>query len=78
MAGEFGGDGEGAGLEAFDGRSVRLDEVDDGRVAPGEVVEGGTAVLAAGGDGDADAGYLRVDFEVGLAAYGDAGASGVP
>ena len=73
---EFGGDGEGAGLQAFDGFAVGLDEVEDGGVAAGEVVEGGAAVLAAGADGDADAGDLGVDFEVGFAADGDAGCVG--
>ena len=73
---EFGGDGEGAGFESFDGVAVGLDEVEDGGVAAGEVVEGGAAVLAAGGDGDADAGDFGVDFEVGFAADGDAGGVG--
>lgn len=44
----------------------------------GEVVEGGAAVFAAGGDGDADAGDLGVDFEFGLAADCEEGVSGVP
>lgn len=75
---EFGGDGEGAGFEVFDCVAVCLDQVEGGGVAAGEVVEGGAAVFAAGGDGDADAGDFGVDFEAGFAADGDAGASGVP
>lgn len=78
VAGEFGGDGEGAGFEFFDGFAVALDEVEDGVVAACEVLEGGAAVGAAGADGDADAGDLGVDFEAGFAADGDAGVSGVP
>ena len=76
VSGEFGGDGEGAGLQFFDGVAVGLDEVEDGGVAAGEVVEGGAPVGAAGADGDADAGDLGVDFEVGFAADGDAGGVG--
>lgn len=75
---EFGADGEGAGFEAFDCVAVCLGEVEGGGVAAGEVVECGSAVFAAGGDGDADAGDFGVDFEAGFAADGDAGASGVP
>lgn len=70
--GEFGGDGEAAGLQAFDCLAVAFDQVEDGGVAAGEVVEGGAAVGAAGGDGDADPGDLGVDLEAGLAADGDA------
>ena len=76
VSGEFGGDGEGAGFEFFDGVAVALDEVEGGGVAAGEVGEGGAAVGAAGADGDADAGDLGVDFEVGFAADGDAGGVG--
>lgn len=70
---EFRADGEGAGFEAFDGVSVGLHEVHGRRVAAGEVGEGLASVGAAGADGDADAGDLGVDFEVGFAADGDAG-----
>lgn len=76
--GEFGGEGDAAGGEVFDGVAVGLDQVEGGGVAAGEVVEGGAAVAAAGGEGDADAGDLGVDFEFGLAADGEEGASGVP
>ena len=72
VSGEFGGEGEGAGFEFFDGVAVGLDEVDDVGVAAGEVVEGGAAVGASGGDGDGDAGEFGVDFEVGFAADGEA------
>lgn len=73
---EFGADGEGAGFEAFDCVAVCLGEVEGGGVAAGEVVECGSAVFAAGGDGDADAGDFGVDFEAGFAADGDAGGVG--
>ncbi len=72
VAGEFGGDGEGAGLDLLDGFAVALEEFEDGVVAAGEVVEGGAAVGASGADGDADAGDFGVDFEPGFAADGDA------
>lgn len=74
--GEFGGDGDGAGGEVFDGVAVGLDQVEDGGVAVGEVVEGGAPVAAAGGDGDADAGDFGVDFELGFAADGEEGGLG--
>lgn len=76
--GEFGGEGDGAGGEVLDRVAVGLEEVEGGGVAAGEVVEGGAAVAAAGGEGDADAGDLGVDFEFGLAADREEGASGVP
>lgn len=75
---EFGADGEVAGFDAFDAVAVGFDEVEGEGVAAGEVGECFAAVLAAGGDGDADAGDLGVDFEVGFAADGEAGVSGVP
>jgi hypothetical protein len=51
VPGEFGGEGEGAGLQVGDRVAVGLDEVEDGGVAAGEVVEGGAAVASAGGRG---------------------------
>ena len=73
---EFGGDGEGAGLQLLDGLAVGLHQVEDRGVAAGEVVERGAPVGAAGADGDADAGDLGVDFEAGFAADRDAGGVG--
>ncbi|MGW5061711.1 hypothetical protein ACWEQ2_31040 [Streptomyces sp. NPDC004096] len=46
VRGEFGGDGEGACPESFDGCSVAVDEVECGGVAAGEVVGGGAPVGA--------------------------------
>lgn len=78
VAGEFGVDGEGAGLQFLDGVAVGLDEVEGGGVAVSEAVEGGAAVGAPSGEGDGDAGDFGVDFEVGFASDGDVGVVGVP